>query len=331
MISTFSCAIVALCAAIAGVLCGMLVQKRKPGILRRLAGMMRPPPPPVDDAVRRYGKWSIAIYEGPTPFNLAPAADITNPVISTEDVTDADAILVADPFIVRRDDTWHMFFEVLPRDTERGVIARAESTDGRQWHYRGIIIREDFHMSYPQVFEWEGTIYMIPESAEDFSVRLYRAVSFPENWECVVKLLTGHDYSDATLFRHDGGWWMFASNTRNNVLNLYFSDDLTHGWQPHPMNPVVRNDPHHARPAGRVIEVEGKLHRLAQDCAPHYGTRVFAIEITELSRVAYAEKPAPETPVVTASGTGWNSLGMHHVDAHFIDGRWLAAVDGKTC
>ena len=47
--------------------------------------------------------------------------------------------------------------------------------------------------------------------------------------------------------------------------------------------------------------------------------------------MAYAEKPAPETPLVTASGTGWNSLGMHHVDAHFIDVRWFAAVDGKTC
>ena len=89
---------------------------------------------------------------------------------------------------------------------------------------------------------------------------------------------------------------MLVGNTRNDVLNLYFSDELTHGWQPHPMNPVVRNDPHHARPAGRVVEVDGRLHRFAQDCAPHYGTQVFAIEITELSRVAYAEKPVPEKP-----------------------------------
>ena len=111
-------------------------------------------------------------------------------MITTEDVTDADAILVADPFIFRRDDTWHMFFEVLPRDTERGVIARAESTDGREWQYRGMVLGEDFHFSYPQIFEWEGEIYMIPESAEDLSVRLYRASSFPEKWECVGKLLT---------------------------------------------------------------------------------------------------------------------------------------------
>jgi hypothetical protein len=331
MISLFSCAVMAFGAACAGVLCGMLVQKRKPGILRRAVGMLRPPPPAVDPAINKYGKWSIAIFEGPTPFNLKPAAGIPNPVITPEGVTDADAILVADPFIFRHRDTWHMFLEVMPRDTERGVIARAESTDGREWHYRGTVLSEDFHLSYPQVFEWEGEIYMVPESAGDLSVRLYRASSFPEKWECVGKLLTGHDYVDATVFRHDGGWWMWVGNPGNDVLNLYFSDDLCHGWQPHPMNPVVRCNPHHARPAGRVIEVDGKLHRFTQDCAPHYGMRVFAFEITRLSRTHYAEKPVSETPVVTSSGTGWNSLGMHHVDAHFIDGRWIAAVDGKTC
>jgi len=331
MISLPTCAILAVAAATAGLLCGMLLQNRKPGILRRLLGVLRPAPKAVDHAVQIYGKWSIAIYEGPTPFNLSPAAGFANPVITPESVTDTDAIFVADPILFRKDGAWHMFFELMPRDTERGVIARADSVDGRKWHYRGITLSADFHLSYPHVLEWEGAIYMIPESADDFSVRLYRAESFPEKWEFVGSLLTGHDFADATVFRQDGGWWMFVSNTRNNLLNLYFSDDLTHGWQPHPMNPVVRDDPHHARPAGRVVEVEGKFHRFAQDCAPHYGLRVFAFEITELSRVGYAEKLVSQAPVVGPSGTGWNSLGMHHVDAHFIDGRWIAAVDGKTC
>jgi hypothetical protein len=331
MISLLTCAIVALGAASAGVLCGMLLQKRKPGILRRLTGMFRSARPPVDEMTMSYGKWSIAIYEGATPFDLKPAAGFTNPVLTTEMITDADAILVADPFIFRHENKWHLFVEMLPRDTGRGVIARAESADGREWKYRGTVLAENFHLSYPQVFEWRGDVYMIPESAEDLSIRLYRASSFPEKWECAGKLLGGHDFVDASIFRHDGIWWMFAGNANNDALNLYFSDELSYGWQQHPMNPVVRDDPHHARPAGRVIEVDGKLHRFTQDCAPHYGMRVFAFEITNLSRTEYAEKSVSETPVVTASGAGWNSLGMHHVDAHFIDGRWIAAVDGKTC
>lgn len=331
MISFMKCWVLVVCLLIAGILLGIALHKGKPRFYRRFMEAFRPPRPPIDPLHSKYGKWAIAIYEGATPFDLKPAADFPNPLITAESVTDTDALFVADPFIFRHQGGWHMFFEVMPRDTESGVIGRAESVDGREWHYRGITLREDFHVSYPHVFEWEGEIYMIPESADDYSVRLYRAASFPEKWECVGKLLTGHDFTDATVFRHEETWWMFVSNTRNNALSLYFSDHLTHGWQPHSTNPVVRNDAHHARSAGRVVVADGKLHRFAQDCEPHYGMRVFAFEITGLSREGYAEKPVSDTPVVTSSGAGWNSLGMHHVDAHFIDGRWIAAVDGKTC
>lgn len=310
---------------------GILIQKRQPRPYRRLLDALRPARPPVDPALKTFGKWSIALYEGPTPFELSPAADVSNPVITPEDVSDTDAILVADPFIFRTGGKWFMFFEVMRRDNERGVIACAESADGRDWNYRNMVLSEDFHLSYPQVFEWEGGIYMVPESAGDLSVRLYRAVSFPEKWEHAGNLLSGHAFVDATVFRHGGGWWMFVSTTGNDVLNLYYSDELRRGWQPHPMNPIVRHDAHIARPAGRVIQAGGKLHRFAQDAAPYYGLQVFAFEITELSRETYAEKIVSETPVVTMSGAGWNSAGMHHVDAHPLGDRWIAAVDGKTC
>jgi hypothetical protein len=68
---------------------------------------------------------------------------------------------------------------------------------------------------------------------------------------------------------------------------------------------------------------------MAQNCQPRYGTGVNAFEITELTTTSYAERPASATPIVTASGTGWNASRMHHVDAHRLEsGRWIAAVDG---
>ena len=213
------CPVIVVCVFIMGMFMGIVLHKIIPRVCRRLIEASRTP---IDPLLGKYGKWSIAIYEGDMPFGLKPAEGIPNPVITPERVTDTDAIFVADPFIFRHEGEWHMFFEVMPRDTERGIIGRAESADGREWHYRGIVLREDFHMSYPQVFRWEGGIYMIPESAYDYSVRLYRAAPFPGKWDCVGKLLTGHDFTDATVFRHDGGWWMFVSNTRNDALSLYF-------------------------------------------------------------------------------------------------------------
>ena len=298
--------------------------------VRRLRRRLRPQVTETDALLMRYGRWSIAIYEGASPLALAPADACANPVIGPDDITDTEAILVADPFLLRRDNGWHLFFEIMRRRDERGVIGHATSADARDWQYRGVVLEENFHLSYPQVFEWEGECFMVPESAADHAVRLYRAVSFPDRWVCVATLLSGYPFVDATLFRHDGRWWMFVSTDGNNVLNLYHSQDLAHGWQPHPQNPVVKHDPHHARPAGRVIEVDGRLHRFAQDCAPEYGVSVFAFEITELTTSAYAERMVEKSPLLTRSGTGWNSHGMHHIDALPHGGGWIAAVDGKT-
>ncbi len=40
-------------------------------------------------------------------------------------------------------------------------------------------------------------------------------------------------------------------------------------------------------------------------------------------------EPEQPEPIVRPSGRGWNQVGMHHVDAHYIgEGGWLASVDG---
>jgi hypothetical protein len=57
---------------------------------------------------------------------------------------------------------------------------------------------------------------------------------------------------------------------------------------------------------------------------------VRAFEILDLNPCEYREKEVPESPLLTASGAGWNGTGMHHLDAHPDgEGGWLAAVDGR--
>ncbi len=275
-----------------------------------------------------YGPWSIGIFTGPTPFALTDPKSVKNPVLTGEDVDDIDAEFVADPFIVLENDQYYMFFEVLNRDTSRGVIGYAKSRDGKQWDYQGIILEEDFHLSYPYTFKWENDHYMIPESHNDFSVRLYKATNFPDKFEYVETLLSGHPYTDPSIFRHQDKWWLFASNPENNALNLYFSNDLEKGWKPHPMNPIVKKNNHISRPGGRVFVYDDRIYRLTQDDGPRYGIQVFALEITELSETAYQEKLV-EKPLVRMTGEGWNATGMHTVDPHKINNKWVSAVDGS--
>jgi hypothetical protein len=276
--------------------------------------------------------WSIGIYAGDSPFDLAPVKRAANPVLTHRHVTDIPARFVADPFMLKVGQTWYMFFEVMNRRTTRGEIGLATSADGLEWKYRQIVLVEPFHLSYPCVFEWAGNYYMIPETHKASAVRLYQASKFPTDWSLAATLISGHMFSDASIFRCDGRWWLFVETNplyKFDTLRLYSADELTGPWVEHPSSPVIEGNPHIARPAGRVLVLDDQIIRYTQDCYPVYGTQVRAFEITELSALTYQERPACERPVLTASGRGWNHAGMHHVDAHRLDdGRWLACVDG---
>jgi len=275
------------------------------------------------------GLWSIGIYEGTTPFNLSNPENFFNPVLTEKDVDDIDARFVADPFMLLKNGKYFMFFEVMNRQTGQGDIGYAESADGRKWKYRKIIIDEDFHLSYPYVFEWDNNYYLIPESTKDLSVRLYKAISFPEKWEYVGNLLTGVHYADSSLFRYKDKWWMFVSTGKGD-LNLYYSNHLLTGWMPHPMNPIIKLNKHISRPGGRVFVYNDELYRLTQDDDPSYGIQVFAFLITKLSENQYAEKMASQTPIVTKTGNGWNAAGMHNVDPLKVGSKWISVVDGRN-
>ena len=280
--------------------------------------------------VERHIEWSIGIYTGASPLLLGPSS-AANPVITAADVTDAPASSVADPFMVRNADGWFMFFEAAQGETGQGDIALATSDDALGWTYQRIVLDEPFHLSYPFVFEWEGDYYMVPESQQAFSLRLYRAVEFPHRWEFVATLMTGM-FVDPTVVRHNGTWFLFASTKpyRDETLSLYYADDLTGPWTEHPQSPIIEDDARVARPAGRFVNDNGRLLRLAQDSYYAYGRQVWAFEITQLDKMSYSERRVGDIPVVGAtSWRGWNRTGMHHVDAHRLDdGRWIACVDG---
>lgn len=277
-----------------------------------------------------FSTWSIGIFSGDSPIDLRPEGQAENPVIIAQDVTDLRAEFVADPFILEVKGIWHMFFEVMDRDTQRGAVGLATSSDGLRWSYQSLVLSEPYHLSYPYVFEWGGTWYMLPETLEPNAVRLYAAVDFPTRWVHVADLVPGQ-FADPTIFRHHDTWWLFVCPrpANSDVLELYFADHLLGPWQSHPLNPLIKSDPYRARPAGRVTCWDGRLIRYAQSCWPLYGVSVRAMEILQLSRSKYLEEELDISPILGPSGLGWNATGMHHVDPHQNrDGRWVAAVDG---
>ena len=285
-------------------------------------------------AASEYDVWSIGIYEGPSPLGLSPAAGVENPVLTRDDISDVPAVFVADPFIIRRERGWFMFFEVLNWRANKGEIGLATSEDGLRWRYEQRVLIEPFHLSYPYVFDYGGECYMIPETRQSGAVRLYQASDFPTGWSFVATLLDGDHLVDPSVFRASDRWWMFAgdaSSGKHDTLRLYGADSLTGPWHQHASSPVVTGDARIARPAGRVVVHDSGVLRFAQNCQEAYGVDVRVFEITELTMETYREAAVGPDPLVGPGGAGWAAGGMHHVDVcRRDDGSWLACVDGWT-
>jgi hypothetical protein len=78
--------------------------------------------------IEKNKSWAISIYSGDSPFDLKPFNNMDNPVLTANNVTDIEALFVADPFIVFKDGQYYMFFEVFNKKDMQGDIAYATST-----------------------------------------------------------------------------------------------------------------------------------------------------------------------------------------------------------
>jgi hypothetical protein len=207
-------------------------------------------------------------------------------------------------------------------------IGLAQSADGFNWDYRKIVVDADYDLAYPCVFQSEDEYYMIPEPHGVPSVPLYRATSFFDRRVYEGDLLSGEVLISSTVFRHDGMWWMFAINSGNETLRLFYATQLKGQWTEHPQSPVVEKDLNTARPAGRPFVYEEELYRVGQDCAPTYGNKVHAFRITAFSTTEYAGETV-QKPIFGRVPDSWTARAAHHVDAHQLaNGKWAAAVDG---
>jgi beta-xylosidase len=281
----------------------------------------------------RQQEWSIGIYVGHSPFHFTSPDTVHNPVLTRASVSDIAAAFVADPFMLKVNRTWYLFCEVMNKRTHKGEIGLATSRDEIEWTYQQIVLSEPFHLSYPYVFRWKSEFYMVPESYQANAVRLYKAVDFPTRWSFVQVLIEGPDCVDPSIFYFDKRWWLFVGGgtppVRADHLRLYYAEELTGPWFPHPKSPIVEGDAHIARPAGRVVVLNDRILRYSQDCYPTYGTQVHAFEITDLTTTSYHERETDRKPILTAGQDPWNEGGMHHIDPHSIgDNQWIACVDG---
>lgn len=214
----------------------------------------------------------------------------------------------ADPFVVRRGGVYYIFIEELLYASGKGHISVIEMEEKGNWKQPRPVLERPYHLSYPFLFEYQGTTYMLPETRANRTIEVYRCTAFPDRWEPSHTLMSGVRAVDATLYERGGKWWMFVNMSEQegasewDELFLFFSDSpLSENWTPHPANPIV-SDASRARPAGCIFEHEGELYRPSQDCSVRYGYGLRLNRIVQWTETEYAEAEATKAEPVWREG-----------------------------
>lgn len=271
--------------------------------------------------------WSIVVFEANNPFDFKQMKEFNKPTISKIDITDCKAKGIADPFLIKKDNIYYLFFEIeMIGKNGRGVLALAKSKDGKNFIYDKIILKEDYHLSYPKIYEINGKFYMIPESGENSTIDIYEAQNFPYDWKKIKTILKGNFFADPTLINHNNLWYLFVSTNKHNELNIYYSNDFFGEYKAHKNNPIYKNNLAISRPAGMIFEYENNLFRTAQDCSDGYGKRLNFLKINKLNENEFNEELI--YTITPSCGIKWNSTHIHHYSFINDNGKYLITMDG---
>ena len=204
----------------------------------------------------------------------------------------------ADPFLFVVKDTLYLFYES-QRSGEKGEIRMTKTSNYEEWAKPVTVLSEPFHLSFPFVFEFQGDVYMIPETQEIDSIRLYRGNKDLTDFQFVRVLLekprtedVKFSFCDSHLLIKNGKCYLFTSVSYNWTyhLELYYTDDLLlHDFVKHPASPIyIGND--FGRCGGSIIHLNDNYYRISQNCSGSYGANVSVHVITELDETVYHEE-----------------------------------------
>lgn len=236
----------------------------------------------------------------------------------------------ADPFVVERNGQTYIFFEDYSFEKGKGVISFVEVDAEGGCSQPELALEENYHVSFPSVFQWKGEFFLLPETKNNRTIQLYRATAFPRRWQLVSVLIGDVAAVDPVMLCHGGKFWLFTSGLGTadlwfegrNELSLFFSDSLFGPWTAHPRNPIV-TDLRRSRSAGQLFFHGGQLIRPAQDCSVDYGYAVSLNRVDVLSEADYRETPIGTiAPDWIPNNRGTHTFNRSHT-CEVLDGRTL--------
>ena len=219
-------------------------------------------------------------------------------------------VFQADTFVVYKNEKYYIFYEELEFKDYHGYLMVGElDIENNCLINEKIILKLDYHLSFPNVFEENGTYYMIPETGESDSVDLYECTSFPYSWQKKKTLIENISAVDTTPLKTNDAWYLFTTEIVEGAcsydeLSIYKSDDLLSSPFKKLYDKPVVTDVTNARMAGHFIHRDGELFRVSQDCGKRYGHRANINKVIQIEG-GYKEK------LVETLSPEFGALGFH--------------------
>ena len=181
----------------------------------------------------------------------------------------------ADPFLFEWEgETW-LFYEKQNLGTMHGELWCQNLDNRKSKPCR--ILKENFHLSYPQIFRIGKTIYMIPESRNADAIRLYICRKFPDKWE-FTQTIKEIPAVDTTYFYAEDAGEGFFFTYKENCLYIYeasLEKDRPVMGECLYQSPIDKTK----RPGGFLFQEEEMWLRPSQYCENYYGEELIFQEI----------------------------------------------------
>lgn len=200
-------------------------------------------------------------------------------------------VIVADPFLFVYKDELFLFYEEQVDLRGRGVVKMIKTKDLKLWTKPIVVLEEEYHLSYPYVFEINGQIYMMPESGKNGTVQLYTPNEDLTKWTINKTILKGGNYVDSSIIYHCDTCFLFTTDYTNetNILKLFWSDSIDSEWIEHKNSPIAVGG-NIGRCGGSIFKYQDLIFRPSQLTQKRYGEGLDLYQILKLSKNEYKEE-----------------------------------------
>jgi hypothetical protein len=222
--------------------------------------------------------------------------DHTKELSSYKEIKNPSGRFLADPFVFSHEGKNVIFVEDLFYSDNKGRISAIQLHENSE-EFLGVVLEEDFHLSFPFIFKEKGNVYMIPESTEARDIRLYRCLEFPKKWILDKTLMKDVFAADTMMIKHDNLWFMLTNICSSGIgeyqseLHIFFSNrHNSTDWKPIEKGNPVLFDSLAGRNGGLFYQ-NGDIYRVNQiQGKSHYGKSFGVNRVLHLSSSEYLEE-----------------------------------------